>query len=102
MAQLGQDYLGTFQLGPVTLNIQESEVIFANGLDIDTARMSVTFSSGTADLYLGLSNTWDGVYSWEQVTNNVNHTFSNSGKFLKWKVQGASAVISRIEVQANS
>jgi len=102
MAQLGQDYLGDFQLGPVSFNSQESKIIWADNEAIATATADFTIDAGSPDLYLGVSNTWDGIYTWEQVTNRVRHNFTASGKFLKWKVEGTGVTISRIEVQVNS
>lgn len=102
MAQLGQDYLGDFQLGPVTINVQESKVIYADNHLILTATPNFTIDIGSPSLFLGVSNAWNGIYTWESVTNNIQHTFIANGKFLKWKVEGSSATISRIEVQVNS
>lgn len=75
---------------------QSTSIDLNNGI-ITKATMSIDLSSGnlnTLNLYL----TADGGSNWEEVTNETEHTFTNTGQDLRWKIEGASATITKIEI----
>jgi hypothetical protein len=99
LGSLAGGFLGDFQIG-FTGTYQISDIIWADDVSILNAKLSVTLDSGSPILYLGISDTWNGVYIYEEITNDVTHVFTATGKFLKWKIIG-SCVVSYIEAQVN-
>jgi len=79
-----------------------SKPIWGNNEDILTATLTWT---GTADnilFSLGISETYDGVYTFEEVSASIKHTFTASGKWIKWRAVGIKAFVDYIDVQVNS
>lgn len=84
---------------------QESKVIFANDANILSAKATLTGSGSGIRIWLGLADTANGTYTWEEailVDNISNHTFTATGKFLKWKLVGVKYTLTRLEVEVTT
>jgi hypothetical protein len=79
----------------LTLRTAQSLSIDYNNGTITTATLTATVSYGDYTYYL----TADGGSHWEQVTNGVAHTFTDTGTDLRWKITG-SGRITKIVVSA--
>ena len=82
---------------------KESNVIFADNVNISTAKVTITGSGSDIRFFLGLCDTWDGTYTYEEVSSisGDTHTFTATGKFLKWKAVGSDYTITKIEIEVN-
>jgi len=88
---------------------RESEVIYANNVNVTNVTGYVKGLGTALEFYLGVCTTWDGVYTWEkvidvgvqvsEVTNTFTHTMTAVGKFLKWKGVGTSYQLNGINIQ---
>lgn len=70
--------------------IAQSSAIFMNDIIITRAKLTAdvaTQDDDTIIFYLGTSDTESGTYTFEQVTNGVNHYFAVTKKWLKWKAR---------------
>ncbi len=77
--------------------VVSSGVFYQDGVTITKAKLS---ASHTGDIIFFLSA--DNGSHWEQVTNGVTHTFTNTGTQLKWKAVGRfPAELTRLEVNYN-
>jgi len=81
------------QLSPLVGNIGQSLSIDYGNDTITQAKITVTYSGGTPNVFL----TADGT-NWESVTSGVTHTFTNTGTDLRWRVVSAGTTITKIEV----
>lgn len=63
-----------------------STVIAANNADIKTATVTADYTGNLPRIYLSV----DGI-NWEQVTLNNQHTFTNTGQQLRYRLQGTGA-----------
>ena len=64
--------------------VASSEVVaYQDGTTITTAKIIATY---TGEIIFKLSA--DDGSNWEDVTNKVKHTFTNTGEKLKWKAIG--------------
>jgi len=78
-----------------TSQIALSTAIFKNNETISSATLTATATgSGSLTYYLSA----DGGNNWENVTNETEHTFTNTGKDLRWKASGSDKVITKIEI----
>jgi len=60
-----------------------SEIIYFNNINITQAKMDIVINTDE-NIVLYLSN--DDGTTWEQVTNGTAHTFTSTGKKLKYKI----------------
>ena len=70
----------------VVKTAQSKSVDYNNGT-ITTAKLTATETIGTFRYWL----TADGT-NWEEVTNDVAHTFTNTGTDLRWRIQGTGTI----------
>ena len=70
--------------------IAQSEAIYMNDVNITSAKLIADVAIQDTDqiiFYMAVSATESGTYTFEQVTNNVSHVFSATGKWIKWKAR---------------
>jgi hypothetical protein len=73
--------------------IMSKSIDYNNGL-ITQAKLTATESSGSFTYYL----TADGT-NWEEVTNGVIHTFTNTGTDLRWKAITTGGTLTQVKVE---
>jgi len=79
-----------------------SKPFWGNDVEIDTATATITGAGTSLTFELGLSPNIDGVYTYEEVTSGVKHTFTANGKWIRWKATGTNFTITNIQVQINT
>lgn len=78
--------------GPKTI---ESEIIYKNAETITSATLTAIYTgSGTLTFYLSA----DGGTNFEEVTSGTQHTFTNTGEELKYKIVGKDITLTKLEV----
>jgi len=80
----------------------ESLPFWANNEDITHAIATLTGSGTDIKIYLGLSATKDGTYTFEEVTPGAQHNFVATGKWIKWRAVGVNYVLTKLEVDVNA
>ena len=66
----------------------QSEVVYMDNVNITSAKLIADVATQGTDqivFYMAVSATEGGTFTFEEVTNNVNHFFSATGLWLKWK-----------------
>jgi len=81
---------------------QESNPIWGNNEAITTAKPIWVGSGDFLDFRLGLSDNVDGPYTYEEATSGAIHTFTATGKWIKWKAIGNNYTITNIEIEVNA
>ena len=88
----------------------ESKPFWGNNEAITTAKLTITGSGDDFEISLGLSDTYDGTYTYEAVsgfdasqgTNSLSHTFTATGKWIKWKAVGLNYTVTKLEITPNT
>ena len=81
--------------------ITESKPFFSNNVNIDIAVLTYIGTIDQIKFSLGLSDTYDGTYTYEEVTVNETHSFTATGVWIKWRAIGLAGFISQIKVKIN-
>jgi len=81
----------------------DSLPFWGNDVNIANATPVVTGSgAGSITISLGLSDTYGGTYTYETVTSGVKHTFTATGKWIKWRIVGETYTVTKLEVTINT
>lgn len=79
--------------------LQSNLIAYTNGTNIGNAKITIS-SSSDFTCYLSNCVGSDSLPIFEQVTNNIKYTFTNSGQVLRYKVTG-TGTITKIIVEYN-
>ena len=76
---------------------------WSNNVNITKAKLTWTGSANQIKWELGVCETYEGTYVWEEVQNATEYTFTGltTGKWIKWRGTGVEAIVTKIEVEIN-
>ena len=80
----------------------ESKPFYGDNQKIASATLTYTGTIDQVKFWLGVSDFYDGTYIYEEVTPSVLHTFTASGKWLKWRALGSNGALTKIQVVVNT